>query len=269
MKTGNKCRRKHNHVEGPLIDYYSHISGMKKVNPMLKVVFSFLVLILCIVLNNPFVSLVVIITTSIVTLIKGKIPFIAYLRILLIPIVFILLGTLAIGIEFSKQPLGDYNVNLGFAYIYTSLNKIKEMMYLILRVFAAICALQLTTLSTPSSEFISVLRKLGMPKLIAELMHLIYRFIFILTDVFIKMKNSADSRQGYSNFRSSCFTFGNIASNMLIISLKRASTYYDAMEARCYDGDLCFLEEKKQIKIQQIIYSIVFITGIIFIWIIT
>ena len=46
------------------------------------------------------------------------------------------------------------------------------------------------------------------------------------------MKNSAKARQGYCDFKTSCYTFGSIASNMFIISLKKANAYYDAMEAR-------------------------------------
>ena len=40
-------------------------------------------------------------------------------------------------------------------------------------------------------------------------------------DVSIKMKNSAKSRQGYCDFKTSCYTFGSIASNILLFHLKR------------------------------------------------
>lgn len=251
------------------IDYYSHISGLRNINPAIKVLFSFTILVLSLLLDNPFVSIAVILVTSGVTVLKGKIPLIGYFKILLIPIAFILLGTIAIGVEFSKEAAGEYYVNLGFAYMYTTLDKIREMVFLILKVFSAICALQLTTLSTPSTEFISVLVKMKLPKIIAELMYLIYRFIFILNDVYMKMSNSAHSRLGYNNFKTSCYTFGNIAGNMLIVSLKRANTYHDAMESRCYDGDLCFLEEEKKISWKHIAYSLVFIAIIFLIWVFT
>lgn len=143
------------------------------------------------------------------------------------------------------------------------------MISLILKVFAGISALEMMTLSTPISEIICVLRKAHVPKIIIELMSLIYRYIFILMDVSIKMKNSAKSRQGYCDFKTSCYTFGSIASNILIISLKKANAYYDAMEARCYDGDLMFLEEHKSVEIMQIVFSVVFIVFLILIWLCT
>lgn len=67
------------------------------------------------------------------------------------------------------------------------------------------------------------------------------------------MKNSAESRQGYCDIKTSYLTFGNIVSNMLVISLKKANSYYDAMEARCFDGELIFLEEDKKIETIQIV----------------
>ncbi|WP_375294770.1 cobalt ECF transporter T component CbiQ [Clostridium sp. CM027] len=256
----------HKHGEGFSIDFYAYTSKIRHWNATFKVSLSVLILILCIVLENPYVSVVVIIAMAYLTIVKGELPVNEYLSILAIPIIFILLGTFTIAIDFSKQPMGQYNLYLGFCYVFTSQAKLKEVAFLILKVFAAISALQMMTLSTPSSEIIYVLRKAHVPKLIVELMNLIYRYIFILMDVYTKMKNSAESRQGYCDFKTSCYTFGSIASNMLVISLKKANDYYDAMEARCYDGDLIFLEEDKKVETIQIASAVVFIIFLILIW---
>jgi cobalt/nickel transport system permease protein len=259
----------HKHGEGYSIDFYAYASKIRQWNAAFKVYLSVLTLILCIVLDNPYVSVAVIIAMAYLTVIKGEIPVTEYLSILAIPITFILLSTFTIAIDFSKQPIGQYNLHLGFCYMFTSQEQLKKMAFLILKIFAAISALQMMTLSTPSSEIIYVLRNLHIPKIIVELMSLIYRYIFILMDVCTKMKNSAKSRQGYCDLKTSCYTFGSIASNMLIISLKKANAYYDAMEARCYDGDLVFFEEDKKVEIRQIIVAAVFIIVLILLWIFT
>lgn len=256
----------HKHGEGFSIDFYSYSSKIRHWNPTFKVALSVLILILCIVLNNPYVSIMVIIAMAYVTVVKGELPLYEYLSVMTIPIAFILLGTFTIAIDFSKQPLGQYNLYLGFAYVFTSDLKLKEAVFLILKVFAAISALQMMTLSTPSSEIIYVLRKAHVPKLIIELMNMIYRYIFILMDVYSKMKNSAESREGYCNFKTSCYTFGGIASNMLVTSLKKANSYYDAMEARCYDGELIFYEEDKKVETVHIVIAAAFIIFLIVVW---
>lgn len=259
----------HKRGEGFSIDFYAYTSKIRHWNATFKISFSVLILILCIALENPYVSVVVIIAMAYLTVVKGGLPLNEYLSILAIPMVFILLGTFTIAIDFSKQPMGQYNLNLGFCYVFTSQAKFVEVVFLILKVFAAISALQMMTLSTPSSEIIYVLRTAHVPKLIVELMNLIYRYIFILMDVYTKMKNSAESRLGYCDFKTSCYTFGSIASNMLVISLKKANTYYDAMEARCYEGDLIFLEENKKVEIIQINSAVAFIILLILLWGIT
>jgi len=268
-KTRHHHRIRHKHGQGSAIDFYAYASKIRHWNPSFKVALSVLTLILCIILNSPYVSIAVIVSMAYITVVKGGLPLYEYFSVLMIPIVFILLGTFTIGIDFSSQPIGQYNLNLGFGYVFTSNAKLMEMIFLILKVFGAISAMEMMTLSTPSSEVIGVLRKAHMPKLIVELMNLIYRYIFILLDVYSKMKNSADSRQGYCDFKTSYYTFGGVASNMLVISLKKANTYYNAMEARCYDGDLMFLEEDKKVHTIQLAIAALFIIFLILLWVFT
>lgn len=256
----------HKHGEGFSIDFYAYTSKIRHWNPTFKVFLSVITLTLCIALDNPYVSAVVIIAMAYLTIVKGELPIHEYLPILAVQIGFILLGTFTIAINFSKQPIGQYNLYLGFCYVFTSQEELKKVIFLILKVFGAISAVQMMILSTPSSEIISVLRRAYVPKLIIELMNIIYRYIFILMDVYTKMKNSAESRQGYCDFKTSCYTFGSIASNMLVVSLKKANAYYDAMEARCYDGELIFLEEDKKVEKKQIVAAASFIIFLILLW---
>lgn len=257
---------RHKHGEGSSIDFYAHASKIRHWNPTFKVSLSLLTLVLSIVLNNPYVSLAVILAMAYLTIIEGGLSIRAYLSIMMIPVSFILLSTITIGIDFSTHSIGQYNLHLGFFYVFTSLAMLKIMLFLMLKVFAAISAMEMMTLSTPSSEIIGVIQRAHAPKLIAELMNLIYRYIFILIDVNIKMKNSANSRLGFCDIKTSWYTFGKIASNLLIVSFKKANAYYDAMEARCYDGDLIFLEEVKQVKTLQIAKSAVFLIFLMLLW---
>lgn len=257
---------RHKHGEGSSIDFYAYSSNLRDMNSTFKVSFSMLTLILCIVLNNPYVSATVILAMAYLTIIKGGLSLSGYLSIMTIPLSFILLGTITIGIDFSAQPLGQYNLYLGFCYVFTSVEKLKAMSFLILKTFAAISAMEMMTLSTPSSEMISVIKRAHMPKLIVELMYMIYRYIFILFDVNIKMRNSAESRLGFCDLKTSWHTFGNIVSNILIVAFKKADAYFNAMEARCYDGELVFLEEVKEVKSLQFAKAAVFIIFLILLW---
>ena len=262
----HKHRIKHKHGEGFSIDLYAYKSHIRNWSSDFKVAFSIIVVILSIILNNPYVSVTVIFAMAYITVVKGGLHIKDYLSFLMIQLTFIFLSTFTLAIDFSKEPIGQFNMYICFGYIFTSFTQLKKMLFLILKVFAAMSSLQMLTLSTTSSEIIAVLRKIHVPKLIIELMHLIYRFIFILIDVHRNMKNSAEARQGYCDFKTSCLTFGNIASNMLIVSMKKSNAYYNAMEARCYDGEFLFLEEEKNVTCNQIIIAAVFIIFLILLW---
>lgn len=259
----------HRHEGGIQIDVYSYQSRLRPVNAGVKVAFSVISLLLCIILDNPFVSLAILSTMAYLTMIKGGLSFHKYLSVLTIPLTFIILGTFTIAIEISQLPILDYSLSLGFFYINTSSEKLMAMFFMMIKVFAAVSALQMMALTTPSSEIISVMRKAHVPKLIIELMNMIYRFIFILLEVYGKMKNSATSRLGYHDLKTSYKTFGSILGNILVIAMKKATTYYNAMEARCYDGDLVFLEEEKKINPRHLWAAGFFFLGVIGIWLIT
>jgi cobalt/nickel transport system permease protein len=262
----HKHKIKHKHGEWISIDFYAYASKIRHWNPKFKVYFAVITVILCISLNNPYVSYVVIITMAYITIMEGELPVREYISILMIPTLFILISIFTVVIDISKEPMGQYNLNIGLYYLFTSEARINVGIFLLLKIFAAISVLQMMTLSTPSSEIIYVLRKAHMPKLIVELMNMIYRYIFILLDVAAKMKNSALCRQGYCDLKTSCYTFGRISSNMLIISLKKANAYYDAMEARCYEGELVFFEEYERVDGRKVILATVFVIFLIVVY---
>ena len=271
QKAHKKNRKSHTHDHGSFvsIDYLAYSSNLRHWNSNFKFVLSLLTIVFSLTLNNVYVSLLVIFTIAFLIVNVGKLSFHSYLSVLKIPMAFIILSMLAIAVDFSKIPIGKYYLNLGFTYIYTTFEMLKNTFFLSLRIIASISGLQFLILTTPSNEVISVLKKLHLPNEFIDLMHMIYRFIFIMFDLFYKMKNSAESRLGFANFRASCYSFSNIASNMLILSLKKSNAYFDAMEARGYDGELLFLEDEKKLDMKLVIYAVIFFIILLLLWYLT
>ena len=73
----------------------------------------------------------------------------------------------------------------------------------------------------------------------------------------------------YHNLKASFTSFGNIASNILVVSLKKADAYYTAMEARCFDGDLNFLQEEKKLDKKHLIIAALYILSMFAIWLLS
>ena len=256
----------HHDNGGSSIDFYAVNSGIRHVDPVLKVVFSLLLLLFCLAADQPVISVIAIVTAASITVLAVKLPVDRYLSVLTIPLAFILMGSIAVAIDFSGNPVGDWNLFLHWGYLYVTKESLVHMVSLVLKAFGAVSAMFIMTLSTPSFELFSVLRKMHCPALLVELMHMIYRFIFILTTVQRNMRISAESRLGFCDFRTSCYSFGQIASNLFIVSLKKANAYYDAMEARCYDGEFLFLEEETKVPGELILGAVVYFAALTLIW---
>ena len=260
----------HSHGGSLGIDALAYSSRMRSWNAGYKVLLATICLILCIAFNNIYVSIAVILMMGYLTVVIGELEFDHYISMMTIPIVFMVVGAITIAIGYSLKPIGEYNLHVfGLFYIYWSRKSLLMAAVLILKAFGAVSCLYMMTLTTPLTELVSVLRKVHLPKLIVELMNMIYRYIFIMLDTYGRLKNSAESRLGYCDFKTSCYSFGQIASNLFIVSLKKANAYYNALEARCYDGELNFLEEEKPVRTWQIALAFAFVSALCLIWFLT
>lgn len=236
------------------IDYYAYKSPLKKVNPGFKCLLSVGILSSCLLADNMAVSVYVMLSLAFLNVRAGRIGLGRYAELMAVPLVFIMLGCAAIAVDAGYGEHGWY--------ISISRQGMVRSLGVMLRTFACVSALYLLSLSTPMNEIVSVLRKCRVPAVITELMNMIYRYIFILMDTQLRIRNSAQSRLGYSDFKSSCTTFGSSMGNLLVLSLKRAGMYYDAMESRCYDGELLFLEEERRLKARYFLWAILYLSVI-------
>lgn len=273
-----KGRKNHHHFHfghshgGPAlgIDAYAYNSKMRSWNASYKVLLAVTSLVLCIAFNNIYVSVATILMMGYLVVVIGGLEFDHYISMMTIPIVFMVVGAITIAIGYSLKPVGQYNLHVfNLFYIYWSQKSVHQAAVLILKALGAVSALYMMTLTTPLTELVSVLRKAHMPKLIVELMNMIYRYIFIMLETYTRLRNSAESRLGYCDFKTSCYSFGQIASNLFVVTLKKGNAYYNALEARCYDGELNFLEDVKPVKSWQIVFGIAFIFILCAIWFLT
>lgn len=254
---GRRTRYKmktHYHGAG-YIDRLAYTSGMNAWNPSLKAIISLSMLILS--LWESVGAILVIIISAIIQKIYGKLPFREYGRLLTVPLGFLLLSCTAVACDISTAPIGDWFISLRWFYIGTSATRIYSALLLLFRALGAVSALYFLTLTTTVGEWIRLLRRIRCPALLCELMYLIYRFIFVLSESQERMRTAAATRLGWRDFPTSCRSFGGIAGNLLVTALRHSRTYYDAMAARGYDEEIAFLEEEKPIQRKQVAATII------------
>ena len=235
------------------LEYYSYNSKINSWNPHLKFWYSMVLIVLGIILSNIYISISIVFICGFIIIFLGKISLKKYIDFFKVPIIFLLISVAVININFSKNITDFYYFNIGDLYIYTTDENIKKSCILFWRALSGVSSMYMLALSTPLNEIIYVMKKARTPKIIIELMYLVYRFIFIMRDSYKSMRKSIESRLGFIDYRTSLLSFGKIISNILIISLRKSNSFYDAMELRCYRGEIRFFMKEKRINKKVII----------------
>lgn len=235
------------------LEYYSYNSKINSWNPHLKFWYSMVLIVLGIILSNIYISISIVFICGFITIFLGKISLKKYIDFFKVPIIFLLISVAVININFSKNITDFYYFNIRELYIYTTDENIKKSCILFWRALSGVSSMYMLALSTPLNEIIYVMKKARTPKIIIELMYLVYRFIFIMRDSYKSMRKSIESRLGFRDYRISLLSFGKIISNILIVSLRKSNSFYDAMESRGYKGEIRFFIKEKRINKKVII----------------
>jgi cobalt/nickel transport system permease protein len=241
------------------IDSFAYTSKLISINPMEKFLFGILTMFSCLYCNSIYISMFLIILMGFITVRKGGIPFFFYLKLMLLPFSFLIIAVITIainvvdgssGILFSFKILGG---NIG-----ATNTSVLLALGLILKSLAAVSCLYFLSLSTPMTDILYVLKRLRVPKLIVELMHLIYRFIFIMLNSMQMIVTAQTSRLGYSNSTRAFRSSAQLIASIFIKSYTRSQDIYSALEARGYEGEINVLEEEHKYKADNIFLIILF-----------
>ncbi len=237
------------------IDKYSYINGLKDVHPLEKFVLAMSTLAICIFTKSTNLHLIILTVMTLLIVILGKIPFRVFIKMMLIPLTFISIGTLGVAVTITKNTgVLSYGINLGSWMVGFSPYGIKKALIIFFRAYASIGCMYFLAFTTPMVDIIWVLKKMKLPSIFTELMIIIYRFIFVLLETASMIYISQDSRLGYSSIKRSYTSLGKLVSNLFLKSIHRSKELFVALTARGYTGDLNVLEDTKSISPMNIIY---------------
>ena len=163
---------------------------------------------------------------------------------MVLPMAFLLIGVATVAISSSSSSQNFLaSVNFGNVWIGVSTLGMVTALKLFFKSLGAVSCLYFLSLSTPMVSLLSALRLLGVPKLLLELMSLIYRFIFVLLETADTIFTAQNSRLGYSRLSSGYRSLGVLIASLFIRAYKRSDELYTALESRGYDGELNVLDE--------------------------
>jgi len=106
---------------------------------------------------------------------------------------------------------------------------------ILLRSFLCILILILMTNTTRFSELLRGLRKLGVPGILVMNLSFLYRYLFVLLDEVMRMRQARDCRRvGRAGIGAEIRILGSMLGSLMLRSFERAERMYQAMLSRGY-----------------------------------
>jgi len=173
----------------------------------------------------------------------SKLPLIHILKrsLVIFPFVFMI----AIFIPFFKQGETAGSYNIGWWQISVTYSGLLILANIISKAWLCILSLILLSSTTKLADLLKGLKQLHVPHIIVLILSFMYRYIFVLMDEMMRMKQARDSRNFGGSRLHQLRTIGNMIGTLFIRSYERGERVYSAMLARGFNGEMRTLKTLK------------------------
>lgn len=220
-----------------LIDKYAYTNRLSNSNPFNKLLIVVISLGITTITNNVYINLSIFTFMVFITTVVAGIPLDKYLKILSIPISFLIISVITILISISKSDIFLWSINIFNNYIGITRGSLDESILLSTRVFASMASTFFLGLTTPLNNLIRVFKRLHFPSSIIELIVLIYRFIFIFLEEANDIYLSQEMKFGYVGFSNSLRSMGLLVRGLFLRVLLKHKEMVVVLECKLYDGE--------------------------------
>lgn len=231
------------------LDHHAALSRLRDVAPGFKLLFALPPIAMVLWADSVPFSLVVFVLMGGALMLKGGVRPADYLRWLLLPAGFLVIGTVAVAVDVSASP-GAFivSVPVGGAHIGVTSAGLAMAANLFFRTLASVSCLYFIAFTTPVVDLAGSMSAVGIPLLVIEITLLVYRFVFQLFDTAGAMSTAQTSRLGYAGLRATFRSLSALASNLFVFSVRRSEELYLAMECRGYDSTVRVLTPSNEVR---------------------
>jgi cobalt/nickel transport system permease protein len=229
-------------VKHSFLDQYSdRDSIIHRLDPRTKLITT-LFFILAVVLTPPnrwpAFALYFILVAALILL--SKVPVFYVLKRSLIIMPFVVLIAIFIPFFREGEVAGSYNIWLW--QVSVTYSGLQVFWNILAKAWLSILSLILLTSTTKFSNLLKSLEQLRMPRVMVMILSFMYRYIFVLVDEVMRMRQARDSRNFGGGRLWQLRTIGNMIGTLFIRSYERGERVYAAMMARGFDGQTRTLE---------------------------
>jgi cobalt/nickel transport system permease protein len=217
------------------IDQHAWTNRWRHWHPAEKLLPASGLLVLTLILPPLTTAPLVLAGMALATVCGAGVPLKTLLSVLAAPAAFLLTGIpfLAVSVDFAHS----------FA-LHLSEDGLRLALTTTFRALAAMSCLAFLILTTPLTDWMASLRRVGVPAGLIELILLIYRLIFVFFERALTGHQAQTARLGYSRVDRSVRSLGLLAGNLFQRALEQARRLEIGLLARGYTGELRVLAPK-------------------------
>ncbi|GEN34192.1 cobalt ECF transporter T component CbiQ [Aneurinibacillus danicus] len=164
-----------------------------------------------------------------------------YVNLLMALAVFLALGLPPLVLEISLQPVLEpvlFQFSAGPWHVYASEEGMKAAGVLLFRSLASVSCLYFILLTVPFTELLVVLRRVGIPALITDLLLVMYRFVFVFLETAGQLWIAQQARGGGRGFMNKMQAAGRLVTRLFTRTLQRYQQLSVGLTARGFEGEL-------------------------------
>ncbi|NEW04456.1 cobalt ECF transporter T component CbiQ [Paenibacillus sp. SYP-B3998] len=220
-----------------LIDTLSYHNQLRAISPMWKSGFAVVMLLLSYV-THPAVQIILTVWMAIWTIGYARIPMKNYFLITGAACLFFVASLPAMIIEIRPlyENVRTSNVIISYPFLswsaFVTSSGIVLAGKLFIRILASLSCMTFLMFSTPFSELLQVMKKVRVPSLVLEIMLIMYRFLFILSEIAHDMYVAQRSRGGQTGFRNRLKDTAILIVRMFIKTMQRYKALSDGLLSR-------------------------------------
>ena len=160
------------------------------------------------------------------TLLGARVEFAAWWKAMTAPLGFLIVGVITLALQVDGWRIG------------LAPHGLEQAGRLAASALAGLSCLLFLALTTPATDLVAGLRRVGMPAEITEMALLMYRFIFLLLDTAGSMHAAQAARLGHVTYRRHLNSLSLLIANLLPRAFARAQALEVGLAARGWHGDL-------------------------------
>ena len=204
---------------------------------MAKFIFAVGGLLIAIILDNLYINFSIFIIMFSLIVFVAKIPLNKYIKILLLPMVFLLLTIIPIAISISNNNIFIWSFRISNRYLGFTNQGLKEAFRIGVRVLASINSTFFLALTTPLNNLIKVFKRLRFPEALIELLVLVYRSIFIFLEESKDIIRAQEMKFGYNSWKNTNKSIALLIRILIVRVLLRYEDMVISLDSKLFMGE--------------------------------